>query len=199
DRVRHRQRQVLVGVDADLGALVEDVAVGADPVTDAVHGEPATGVGDVDAVRAIAFHQLGLRGEFGGRGHVAHHEEAGDVHADLTGGRDVLGGDVGLGAVGGDSHRPHAQVVGAAKIFDRADARQQQGGQPRAADVGGRGLDPGPVAVRAGTVVDRAAGETVTVGDFDGVDARGVERRDDLAHVLRGDPVPDGVHAVAQG
>ena len=32
DGVGHRQREVLVGVDADLGLRVEDVAVGPDPV-----------------------------------------------------------------------------------------------------------------------------------------------------------------------
>ena len=39
---------------------VEDVAVGADPVADAVHRQPAAGVGDVDAVGAVGLHQLGL-------------------------------------------------------------------------------------------------------------------------------------------
>ena len=47
-------------VDADLGVGVEDVAVGADPVADAVHHQPAAGVGDVDAVRAVGLHQLRL-------------------------------------------------------------------------------------------------------------------------------------------
>ena len=57
--------EVLVGVDAELGGRVEDVAVGADPVPDAVHGQPAAGVGDVDAVRAVGLHELGLPGQFG--------------------------------------------------------------------------------------------------------------------------------------
>ena len=37
--------------------------------------------------------------------HVAHHQEADGVHAELARGRDMLGGDVGLGAVGGHPHR----------------------------------------------------------------------------------------------
>ena len=105
DGVGDREGEVLVGVDADLGVRVEDVAVGAHPVADAVHGQPAAGVGDVDAVRAVGLHQLGLLGELVGGGHVAHHQEPGDVHAEFAGGGDVLGGDVGLGAVGGDPHR----------------------------------------------------------------------------------------------
>ena len=67
DAVGDGEREVLVGVDAELGARVEDVAVGADPVADAVHGEPAAGVGDVDAVGAVGLHQLGLFGR-GSRG-----------------------------------------------------------------------------------------------------------------------------------
>ena len=128
------EREVLVGVDADLGAGVEHVAVGADPVADAVHGQAAAGVGDVDAVRAVGLHQLGLLGELRGRGHVAHHQEAGDVHAEVAGGGDVLGGDVGLGAVGGDPHRADAEVVGALEVVDGADAGQQQRGEPGVRD-----------------------------------------------------------------
>src|SRR5690606_5073891 len=48
-------------------------------------------------------------------------------------------------------------------------------------------------------VVHRTTGQPVTVRDLDGVDTRGVERGHDLAHVLRGDAVADGMHAVAQG
>ena len=43
---------------------------------------------------------------------------------------DVLGGDVGLGAVGGDAHRADAEVVGVLEVVDGADAGQQQGGEP---------------------------------------------------------------------
>lgn len=42
DRVRHRQGQVLVRVDADL-RLRQHVTVGADAFADVAHGEPATG------------------------------------------------------------------------------------------------------------------------------------------------------------
>ena len=83
-------------------------------------------------MRAVGLHQLGLRGQLGGLGHVAHHQEAGDVHAQLAGGGDVLRGDVGLGAVGGDPHRAHAERVRALEVVDRADAGQQQRGEPGA-------------------------------------------------------------------
>ncbi len=85
-----------MGVDADLGTGVEDVAIGLHSGGDVVHGEPAAGVGDVDAVSAVGLHELGLSGQLLGRGgHVGEHQEAGDVHAELAGGGDVLGGDVG--------------------------------------------------------------------------------------------------------
>ena len=134
-----------------------------------------------------------------GAGHVGHHQEAGDVHAELAGGGDVLGGDVGLGAVGGDADRADAEVVGALQVVDGADAGQQQGGEPGVLQHRCGGLDPLPVGVGAGPVVDRAAGEAVAVGDLDRVDAGGVEGGDDALDVVWGDAVADGVHAVAQG
>jgi hypothetical protein len=97
--VRDGQRGVLVGMDADLGGGVEDVAVDADPVADVVHGEPTAWVGDVDAVCAVGLHERGLSSQLLGRSHVGEHQEALDVHADLAGGGNVLGGDVGLGAI----------------------------------------------------------------------------------------------------
>ncbi len=93
--IGNREREILMGVDTDFGALVEDVAVCTNTIRDVVHHQTSTRVGDVDAVRAIRFHQLGLLGQFLGRRHVAHHQEARDVHADLAGGFDVLRGDVG--------------------------------------------------------------------------------------------------------
>ena len=102
-----------------------------DPGGDVVHGQPAAGVGDVDAVRAVGLHQLGLLGELLGRRHVGQHQESGDVHAELAGGGDVLGGDVGLGAVGGDADRADAEVAGVLQLVDGADAGQQQRGEPR--------------------------------------------------------------------
>ncbi len=118
--------EVLVGVDADLGGRVEDVAVGTGSFGDTVHRQPAAGVGDVDAVGAVGLHQLGLLGEFGGGRHVGEHQEARDVHADLAGHRDVLGGDVGLGAVGGDPDRADPQGVRRLQVVHRADTGQQQ-------------------------------------------------------------------------
>ena len=87
------------------GPRLQHVAVGADAVSHVAHRQPSAGVGDIDAVRAVALHQLGLRGERVGLDHVAHHQEAGHVHAQVAGGGDVLRGDVRLGAVGGDAHR----------------------------------------------------------------------------------------------
>ena len=53
--------------------------------------------------------------------------------------------------------------------------------------------------LRAGAVVQAAAGEAVAVGHLDGIDAGGIEGGHDLPHVLGRDAVPDGMHAVAQG
>ena len=69
----------------------------------------------------------------------------------------------------------------------------------RVAMTAGGGLDPLPVGVAAGAVVEAAARQAVAVGDLDGVDAGGVERGGDPATSAGRDAVADGVHAVAQG
>lgn len=188
-----------MGVDADLGLRVEHVPVGADPVADAVHGEPTAGVGDVDAVRAVGLHHPGLLGE-GPRGrHVGHHQEAGHVHAQLACGGDVLGRHVRLRAVRGDAHRADPEGVGALELGDGADAGQQERGEDGVLDGVRGGFDPLPVGVAAGAVVEAAAGQAVAVGDLDRVHAGPVEGGGDLRHELGGDAVPDGVHAVPEG
>lgn len=199
DGVGHAQGEVVVSVDAQLGGRVEDVAIRAEAVADAVHREAAAGVGDVDAVRAEALHQLGLAGEFGGLGHVGHHQEPGDVHAQFAGGGDVLGGDVGLGAVGGDAHRADPEGVGLLEVVQRADAGEQEcGGHGLVGGARDR-LDPLPVGVGADAVVDAGAGQSVAVGDLDGGDPGGVQGGGDGTGLLDGVAVPHGVHAVAQG
>src|SRR5690606_4975520 len=131
------------------------------------HGQPSAGVGDVHRVGAVGLHQLGLAGQFGGLGHVGHHQEPGYVHAQLTGGGDVLRGDVGLGAVGGHAHRADAQGVGLLQVVQGPDAGQQQGGGHRVGHGVADGLDPLPVGVGADAVGDAGAGQAVTVGDLD--------------------------------
>jgi hypothetical protein len=152
-RVGDGQREVLVGVDAQLGGGVQQVAMGTQPLAHAVHHEPATGVGDVHTVRAVAFHQLRLPRELGGLSHMAHHQEAGDIHAQFAGRRDVLRGAVGLRAVGGDPNRADPEPVRALEFLDRADSGEQQGGQSGAGDHLGGGPDPLPVGVAARPVV----------------------------------------------
>jgi hypothetical protein len=121
------RERFLCAVDADLGAVVEDVAVGAGALAHTVHREPAAGVADVHPVGAVGLHQLGLGGQLGRLGHVAHHQEARDAHVQLASPRDVLGGDVGLGAVRGDADRAPTEGVGAIEFGDGADAGQQAG------------------------------------------------------------------------
>jgi hypothetical protein len=199
DGVGDREGQVLVGVDAQFGHRVQQVPVGADPVPHAVHGQAAAGVSDVDAVRAVGLHQPGLLGQRPGRGHVAHHQKTGHVHAQVPGLGDVLGGNVGLGGVRGDPDRGDPEIVGPFEVLDGADAGQQQGGQPGALHYRGDGTDPFLVGVGAGPVGEAGARQPVAVGDLDSVDARGVQGSGDGRDLVQGEPVADGVHAVPQG
>ncbi|OKH64298.1 hypothetical protein EB73_24590 [Mycobacterium sp. SWH-M3] len=199
DRIGHAQSQVVVRVHPDGGARVECGAVGLNPVAHTGHGEPAAGVGDIHTARPGVFHDLRLgRQRFRIR-QMRHHQKAGHVEAQVDCGADVLAGDVGLGAVGGDPHRRDAEIHRGAQVVDGADAGEQQGGQPGVVDDLRRGADPLGVAVGAGSVGQAAAGQTVTVGHFDGGDAGLVERPGDPAHIVEGERVPDRVHPVAQG
>jgi hypothetical protein len=74
----------------------------------------------VDALRARVDHDPGLLGELRRGGHVRHHQVAVHVHAQLAGGGDVLGGDVGLGAVGRDPGQVGAELGGLLEVAPRA-------------------------------------------------------------------------------
>ena len=106
--------------------------------------------------------------------------------------------NVGFGRVRGDAYRLRAGGMRRVQIFDRADARQQQHGHFRALHAANRGLEPFKVAMRAEPVVEARSGETVAVGDFDGIDAGTVECGRDDFHLSHGILVTDRMHAVAQ-
>ena len=95
------QAEVVVGVEAHLAG--EGGAQRRDPGPDLVGDHGPGRVHDVDRVGPIGLHELRLLHQLRGLLHVRHHQEAGDVHADVPGQADVLGGDVGLGGVGGDA------------------------------------------------------------------------------------------------
>ena len=110
--------------------------------------------GHIDAFGAVALHQLGLLDQLLGRGHVRHHQEADRVHAELARRLDMLPGDVGLGAMGGDAHAARARVIGVLEVVHRADARQQQHGDDGVLALLGDRRDPLAVVVRAEAVVE---------------------------------------------
>ena len=149
--------------------------------------ERAGRIGHIDAFGAVAFHQLRLLDQLLDRGHVRHHQEADGVHAELARRLDVLPGDVGLGAVGGDAHAARARVIGVLEVVHGADAGQEQHGDDGVLALLGDRRDPFAVVVRAEAVVEGRAGEAVAVADLDGVDTGAVERAGD-----RRAPSPDG-------
>ncbi len=105
EAVGHAHGEVVVAVEAELGLGLQRIAHRGQARLDGVGQQVAGRVGDVDAVGAVALHQLGLGDQAFGAVHVRHHQEADGVHAELAGHADVLLGDVGLGAVGGDADR----------------------------------------------------------------------------------------------
>ncbi|MNO66708.1 hypothetical protein D3C76_575040 [compost metagenome] len=116
-----------MAVEADFGLGLECLAQGSDPGADVMGQQVAGRVGDVDAVGAVAFHQLALGDQALRAVHVGHHQKADGVHAQFSGVVDVLLGNVSLGAVGGHADSIDAQFMGHLQMVDRADSRQQQG------------------------------------------------------------------------
>ena len=129
---------------------------------------------------------------------MRHHEEADRVEPELGGARDVLLGDVGLGAVGRHAHRAHAAIVGELQVFNGADARQQQGGDFGALELGDHRAQVFLIGVCGEAVVDRGAAQAIAVRDFDERNPGAIQSRSDIDHLLQGDLVLLRVHAIAQ-
>ena len=198
DRIGDAQAEIVVRVDATLGLGLQHAVIGLGPRGDIVHVHRAAAVGDVDAMRAVAFHQLGLLGERLGRGDVAHHQRARDVHAQPACIFDVLARDIGLGAVRRHTDGPHAHLIGVLQIVDRADAGEQQRRQHAVFQYLGNRADPVPIGMRAKPVIEAGALQPIAMRHLDRIDLGAVERAGDGTDVVEAVLVPDRVHAVAQ-
>ena len=135
-------------------------------------------VGEVDAVGAVALHQLGLHDQLARARSCAPSSGSRRCRCPACATADVLRGDVGLGAVRGDAHRADAAVDRHAQIVDGADAGQQQ--RRDLARCFSRGITARRYSssrVAREAVVDRRAAQAVAVGDLDQRHAGVVERR----------------------
>lgn len=130
---------------------------------------------------------------------MAHHEEADGIHVELAGHGDVLLGDIGLGAVGGDTDGVDAEFARHLEVIDGANARQQQGRDLGLLHLGNDGAEVFFVGMGREAVVDRGTTEAVAVGDFDQRDAGFVEAGGDADHLVEGHQVTLGMHAIPQG
>src|ERR1700757_1059509 len=154
-------------VDTDFRCRIHCLTHRVDPLGDVTHRHRTTGVDDVDASRAVALHEFGLLRQNGRRGHVAHHQEADGVHAEIPCGGDVCGRGVGLRAVGGYAHYRRARVVSVFEVVHGANARQHKRRDLRAVHGAGGGFDPLHIRMRAEAVDTTGPGKTVAVRDFD--------------------------------
>ena len=108
-----------------------------------------------------------LLGELLGADGVRHHQEADGLQTTVTGHGEVLLGDVGLGAVGGDADHRHAEVVGGDDVVLDPEPRQHQRRDLGVACLVDGGLHQHLlVDEREAVVVGRTA-EAVAVGDLD--------------------------------
>ena len=106
--------------------------------------------------------------------------------------------DVGLGAMGRDTHRTHAHIIGIFKVVDRPDAREEQSRECAVLQHFGNRSDPVPVGMGAEAIVEARPLQAIAVRDLDRVDLRTVERLRDRLHMIQLILVADRVHAVAE-
>ena len=199
NRIGHAQGQIVVRMDAALGFRFEHPVIGLETCNHAIHVERPAAVGDIDAMRAIAFHQQRLLGERLGLDHVAHHQESRYVHAQIARDADVLLADVGLGAVGRDPDRAHSHRIGPLEFFGGADTGHQKRCQHRVLDYVGGSLDPVPVGMGAKSVIEGRTVQAIAVRDLDRIHPCLVKRLSDRADAVGAIHMQDGVHPVAQG
>ncbi len=127
---------------------------------------------------------------------VGHHQESDRFQAEFAGQPEVLNADVGLGAMRGDPHDGQADVLDEADVVERADARHHQGsdlGVPGAVD---RCLHQQSFVGERKPIVERRPSEAVAVGDLDHGHANGIERGDDVTHMLLSELMTLGVRPV---
>ncbi|MCY1511327.1 hypothetical protein D9M68_457430 [compost metagenome] len=189
----------MVRVHTGLGFGLEHGLERAEALADVLHVHRTTGVGHIHAGGAVALHQLRLLRQLLAGQHVAHHQEADGVHAQLASVFDVLTRDVRLGAVSSHTYHSSTCVVRILEVMHRADARQQQGSDLGMANHIGHRFDVLEVRMLAEAVVEAGALQAVTVCDLDGVHLRLVQRSGDVLGVLQRVLMSDGVAAVAQG
>ena len=182
-----------------LRSRVQYVREGLEPGFDLVPQQGSGGIDDVDAIRPVGLHQLGLPGQFRGREHVGHHQESRDIHPEVACIPDVLLRDVGLRAMGGDAYRSRSGGPGLMQILDRANAGQQQDRYPGPPDVLRNGGDPFQIGVSPETVVEARPRQAISVADLDGVDSGGVQGARDFDDLVERVLMAQRMHPVAQG
>ena len=190
---------MVVAVEALLGFGFERVAHGLQAGLHVTGQHVAGRVGDVDAVGAVALHQLGLLHQTLGAVHVGHHQEADGVHVELARVGDVLLAHVGLGAVRRHADGVHAQAVRHLQVVDGADAGQQQGRDLGLLHQRDHGAQVLLVGVGREAVVDAGAAQAVAVGHLDQRHTGGIQAAGDALHLVERHQVALGVHPVAQG
>ena len=98
---------------------------GAKAIADIAHIHRPPGIDHVDTGRAVGLHLQRLLRQLLRGGHMAHHQKADGVHAQLAGEGDMLRRDIRLGAVGRHPHHPRPGLIGVFQIVQRANTGQQ--------------------------------------------------------------------------
>ena len=187
-----------MGVKADLGVLSHFGHHGSDAVRRVLEDHRTGRVHHVHALAAGIGHDSGLRGQDFRRLGVRHHEETHRLETERPGQAEMLDGDVGLGAVGGNPYDGQTEIGGSLDVCLGAQPGKEQGsdlgpsGRPN-----GRRHEQSFVSARK-AVVERATAQAITVADLDNGHTGVVEGGDNGSDVVLGELVMDGVRAVSK-
>ena len=188
-----------MGVDAALGLGSQHSIVGLKASSHAVHCQGAAGVRDIDTVRAVTLHQLGLLGQrfrrrsYGSSSGSRTHPCRACGRTRCAAWRCRLRCSEWRCAPSARRVRRRARdrapcrCLATASVVRRACLMTCAAAAIQSQSVCG-----------AEAVVERRAGKSVTVGDLDGIDPCRIQRTGNGSDMLEAVPMADGVHAVAQ-
>ena len=114
----------MVSMTTDLGVLIQPLAQRPDTGRDVIRQHVAGRIRAIDAIGSVRFHQPGLFQQLLRLHHVGHHQEADCIQVNLSGGTDVLFGDIRFRAVGSYANGMNTAITGHVQMIHGADPGQ---------------------------------------------------------------------------
>ncbi len=137
----YAKRQIIVSMNADLSFRAQRAPDNGDALGRGRDRQRPRAIGDGHALRAVSLDEPGLLRQACGRVQVGHRQAAGDIQTEVSRSADILGSQVGLIAVGGDSYGVNARRRRLLKVVNCADPGYQERPEPSGLYCRGRRLN----------------------------------------------------------